>query len=61
MIAATFWFLITVGGYNGNQVVYSPPLQDLETCQFLQKTTTDLRGYYGGKSQCVQLKTVISK
>jgi len=60
MITATLWFLVTIGGYNGDQVVYSPPLQDLETCQFLQKTARELRTRYLS-SQCIQLKTVITR
>lgn len=60
MITATLWFFVTIGGYNGDQVVYSPPLQDLETCQFLQKTTIELRIRYV-RTQCIQLKTVITR
>ena len=51
------WVLVTVGGYNSNQVVYSPPMLDLATCQFLQKTMSDthIRG------RCVQIRMVGTK
>ena len=49
------WVLITVGGYGGDQVVYSPPMADLESCQRLQKAAKELtnRRLY---SQCVQIR-----
>jgi len=53
------WILVTVGGYNSNQVVYSPPMPDQATCEFLQKnmpeTPTPIR------SKCVQIRMVLTK
>ena len=51
------WVLITVGGPRANEVVYSPPMPDLPTCQFLQKTMSDshIRG------RCVQIRMVDTK
>lgn len=53
MTMAFVWVLVTVGGYNGNNVVYSPYLYDLESCQFLQKNLPRQERVY---SQCVQIK-----
>jgi hypothetical protein len=35
------WVLITVGGSNSNQVVYSQPMVDLESCQRLEKVVRE--------------------
>ena len=50
------WVLVTVGGYNSNQVVYSPPMSDLATCEFLQKNMPD-----NIRSKCVQIRMVVTK
>jgi hypothetical protein len=47
------WVLITVGGYNGNEVSYSPPMADLESCQRLEKVVRE--GKYNF-TQCVQIR-----
>lgn len=52
------WVLVTVGGYNINQVVYSPPMPDLATCQFLQNNMPDA-GI--NRSKCVQIRMVVTK
>jgi hypothetical protein len=54
------WVLVTVGGYNGNQVVYSPPMPDLETCEFLKKNTYDIT-YSRVFGRCIQIKTMVTK
>ena len=62
MNTVALWFLVTLGGYNSNQVVYSPPMQDLSTCQFLQKsikeTAYNPNNVY---TRCIQIKTVVQK
>jgi hypothetical protein len=50
------WVLITVGGANGNQVVYSPPMADLESCQRLQKEAEALKPTSNIRAQCVQIR-----
>ena len=48
------WVLVTVGGYNGNEVVYSPPMPDVDTCLFLQ----DNMPVPWVRSKCVQIKVI---
>ena len=57
------WFMVTVGGANSNQVVYSPPMEDLATCQFLKKTTEEIvpDGSQRLRARCIQIKTVVTK
>ena len=56
------WVLITVGGYNSNQVVYSPPMHDLATCQFLQKNVAAIVDTVSKlRSQCVPIRIVVTK
>lgn len=55
------WILVTAGGYNSNQVVYSPPMPDLTTCEFLQKNMPKISSPYTIKSECVQIRMVVSK
>lgn len=56
------WVLITVGGYNSNQVVYSPPILDLATCQFLQKNVAAIVDTVSKlRSQCVPIRMVVTK
>jgi hypothetical protein len=53
------WILITVGGYNGNEVSYSPPMADLESCQRLKNSFNELRregSRWSASSQCVQIR-----
>ena len=56
------WYLVTVGGYGSNQVVYSPPMQDLASCQFLKKSTEEIVPQnYTLRARCIQFKTVVTK
>lgn len=59
------WVLVTLGGYGGKHVVYSPPMPDLKTCEHLQKNTQMLshgEGAVGAfNSRCVQIQVVITK
>ena len=56
------WYLVTIGGYNSNQVVYSPPMQDLSTCQFLKKSAEEtIQSGYILRARCIQIKTVMTK
>jgi hypothetical protein len=50
------WILITVGGSNSNQVVYSQPMVDLESCQRLQKEVKGIRPTNDHRAQCVQIR-----
>lgn len=50
------WVLVNVGGYSSNQVVYSPPMPDQATCEFLQK---NMPGNI--RSKCVQIRMVVTK
>lgn len=54
------WVLVTVGGNNTNQIVYSPPMPDLATCEFLQKNMPD-PSPYTIRSKCVQIRMVVTK
>ena len=51
------WFLISIGGSQGNNLVYSPPLASKEVCEHLKRNAPDPRGYYQ-YSNCVQLTVV---
>lgn len=54
------WVLVSVGGYGGNQVTYSPSFADLESCQRTQQAAKDLVNttVNSVRSQCVQVKVV---
>lgn len=53
------WVLISVGGYNGNDVVYSPQMVDLESCERLQKSVSaTARPDRYTRTSCVQIKVV---
>jgi hypothetical protein len=54
------WIVVTVGGYNGNEVVYSPPMPDLATCEFLKKSTKEY-AYSSVNARCVQIKMLVTK
>lgn len=49
------WVLVTVGGSHLNEVVYSPYLADLQTCEFLQKNIHSIQYV---NSKCIQIKVV---
>jgi hypothetical protein len=61
MKTIVIWYLITLGGASNNDVIYSPPLPDLATCEQLQKNIGEIPAY--GKTQyrsrCVKLETVV--
>lgn len=50
------WVLVSIGGYNGNTVSYSPPVSDLETCQFIAEQIDSMA--YVRKMKCVQIKVL---
>lgn len=50
------WIFVSVGGYNGNEVFYSPPMADLESCQRLQNSSSELRRPAIIAGQCVQIR-----
>lgn len=60
MNTVALWFLVTLGGYGNNQVVYSPPMPDLKTCEFVQKSVEATNGYTV-HSRCIQINTVVTK
>jgi hypothetical protein len=46
------WVLVSLGGRNDSEIVYSPPMADLESCQRLQKAVE--RQVF--QSQCIQIR-----
>ena len=60
MNSVLVWILVTVGGYNGNEVTYSPPMADLATCEFLKKLVTE-NTKSNAAPRCVQIKMVTTK
>ena len=62
MNTVALWFLVTVGGYNSNNVVYSPPMKNLATCQFLKKSTEEITpDSFRIRARCIQIETVVLK
>jgi len=61
MTTILVWFLISSGGYGSSDVVYSPPLPDLATCQFLQKNTESIMSFPNNHTRCVQINMVVTK
>lgn len=54
MIMAFAWVLVTVSGNgSGQNIVYSPILYDMESCQFLQKNLPRTEKI---DSKCIQIK-----
>jgi hypothetical protein len=53
------WVMVTIGGYNGDQVVYSPPMPDLATCEFLKTNTREV--VQRVDARCIQIKMVVTK
>jgi len=60
MNTVALWYLITVGGYNRNEVIYSPPMLELETCKFVKKSIEETSPYVIA-TRCIQIKTVVTK
>ena len=58
MNAVLVWVLVSVGGYAGNDVVYSPPMADRATCEFLQKS---MPVDYKLHTRCIQINMVVTK
>jgi hypothetical protein len=57
MTSILVWVLISVGGYGSNQITYSPPMADLESCQRLQQAAKEVISRpYTIQSQCVQIR-----
>ena len=60
------WVLVTVGGYAGvRDVVYSPPMPDLKTCEHLRDSVQVLRDTPTNptteRARCVQIRIVVTK
>lgn len=54
MTTILVWVLVTAGGYNSNNLTYSPPMADLESCQRVQGYVKDTVHW----SQCIQIRIV---
>ena len=54
------WVLVSVSmpGSSGRQVMYSPPMPDLATCQNLEKNVHEVLAV---NTRCVQIKMVVTK
>lgn len=61
MITITMWYLVTIGGYNSNTLIYSPPMKDFETCQTLTKGLETVRAYKFVERMCIQIPTEVIK
>ena len=59
VFAATVWVLVTtsIDSHGGGSVTYSPPLKDLQTCEFLQKSL----GPVSARTRCVQINMAVTK
>lgn len=56
------WVLVSVGGYGGNQITYSPPMPDLATCEFVRKNTEELVSKsYALNARCVQIRIMVTR
>ena len=60
MTTILVWYMITVGGYNANDVVYSPPMPDLPQCELLRKSVKEISSTTG-QTRCVQMRIVVLK
>jgi len=47
------WFLVTSGGYNSNNLTYSPPVATQADCKHLHQNTPDVYGKVRGR--CIQV------
>lgn len=50
------WILVSIGGYNGNNVTYSPPMHELESCLRMQKTVKEFGAQLN--TRCVQISII---
>ena len=57
------WFLVSLGGKGGDQVVYSPPMPDLATCEFLRKSMPSVPDSRIRElnARCIQIRMVVIK
>ena len=55
MNTAMVWVLMTIAGYGGGEVVYSPPVADLASCQRMQQVFAKEYGAYDN-NRCVEIK-----
>jgi len=55
VFSATVWVLASMPS-NGN-VTYSPPLTDLQSCEFLQKSL----GSVSTRTRCIQINMAVTK
>jgi len=60
VFSATVWVLVTtsIDSRGGGSVTYSPPLTDLQSCEFLQKS---LPGAVSARTRCVQINMAVTK
>ena len=56
------WFLVTLGGHGGYDVIYSQPMADLASCELLQKNIRDISPTPNRPlSRCIQIRMAVSK
>jgi len=48
------WFLVTSGGYNSNNIVYSPPIATERDCEHLRKNLP-VSEYHSHRGRCIQV------
>jgi hypothetical protein len=60
VFSAAVWVLVTsfVDSHGGGSVTYSPPLKDLPSCEYLQKSLPDSVSY---RTRCVQINMAVTK
>jgi hypothetical protein len=50
------WYLISLGGYNSNQVVYSPAMATKEDCIFMREEILKMPSVLDYRLRCVGVK-----
>ena len=60
VFVATVWVLVTssIDSHGGGSVTYSPPLKDLQSCEFLQKNLPNPRM---ASTRCIQINMAVTK
>lgn len=62
MTTIILWYLVSWGGYNhDNNIVYSPPMKDIETCQTLKKEIGSIEDLKYVETFCIQIPTEVHK
>jgi hypothetical protein len=61
MTTVTLWYLIAMGGYSTNTMVYSPPMKDLATCETIRKHISAIDSNRYIQFKCIQIPTEVKK